>query len=137
MGIFDALYTGVSGLNAAQVQIQTTGQNITNADSEYYTRQRVVQVANEAFHTKGGDIGRGTMVQQIVRVHDEFVFGRLTSSYSNLEYTSYKEQVLQEVNQKFPDLADSGILENIKKYFAMWNNYASHPNEAAQKNRAN
>lgn len=133
MGIFDALYTGVSGLNAAQIQIQTTGQNITNADSEYYTRQRVVQVANEAFHTKGGDIGRGTMVQQIVRVHDEFVFGRLTSSYSNLEYTSYKEQVLQEVNQKFPDLADSGILENIKKYFAMWNNYASHPNEAAQK----
>ena len=83
MGIFDALYTGVSGLNAAQIQIQTTGQNITNADSEYYTRQRVVQVANEAFHTKGGDIGRGTMVQQIVRVHDEFVFGRLTSSYSS------------------------------------------------------
>ena len=133
MGIFDSLYTGVSGLNAAQIQIQTTGQNITNADSEYYTRQRVVQVAREALHTPGGDIGRGTMVQQIVRVHDEFVYGRLTSSYSNLEYTSYKEQVLQEVNQKFPDLADSGILQDIKNYFAMWNNYASNPNEAAQK----
>ena len=43
MGIFDSLYTGVSGLNAAQIQIQVTGQNITNVNSDYYTRQRVVQ----------------------------------------------------------------------------------------------
>ena len=45
MGIFDSLYTGVSGLNAAQIQIQVTGQNITNVNSDYYTRQRVVQSA--------------------------------------------------------------------------------------------
>ena len=39
MGIFDSLYTGVSGLNAAQIQIQVTGQNITNVNSDYYTRK--------------------------------------------------------------------------------------------------
>ena len=33
--IFMSLGTGVSGLNAAQVQISTTGNNITNADSNY------------------------------------------------------------------------------------------------------
>lgn len=49
--IFMSLGTGVSGLNAAQVQISTTGNNITNADSNYYTRQRVVQSASPAMNT--------------------------------------------------------------------------------------
>ena len=37
MGIFDSLYIGNSGLNAAQIQIQTTGNNITNANNEFST----------------------------------------------------------------------------------------------------
>ena len=133
MGIFDSLYIGNSGLNAAQIQIQTAGNNITNVDSEYYTRQRVVQQAREGMHRVGGDIGLGTSVQQIVRVHDEFTYQRMATSYSNLEYTDYKSGVLKEITQKFPDLADSGIFQDLKDYYAAWNDYASNPSEAAQK----
>lgn len=133
MGIFDSLYTGTSGLNAAQVQIQTTGNNITNADNEYYTRQRVVQQAREGLHIAGGDVGLGTNVQQIVRVHDEFAYQKMTNSYTNLEYTNYKSGVLKEITTKFPDLDDSGIFQDLKDYYAAWNDFASNPSEIAQK----
>lgn len=133
MGIFDSLYMGNSGLNAAQIQIQTTGNNITNVDSEYYTRQRVVQQAREGMHRVGGDIGLGTSVQQIVRVHDEFTYQRMATSYTNLEYTDYKSGVLKEITQKFPDLDDAGIFQDLKNYYAAWNDYASNPSEASQK----
>lgn len=133
MGIFDSLYIGNSGLNAAQIQIQTTGNNITNANSEYYTRQRVVQQTREGMHIGGGDLGLGTTVQQIVRVHDEFTYQRMTTSYSNMSSTEYKGQILKEITQKFPDLADSGIFQDLKEYYAAWNDFASSPNEAAQK----
>ena len=43
--IFNSLHIGYSGLNAAQVGINTTGHNITNAETEGYTRQRVIQSA--------------------------------------------------------------------------------------------
>lgn len=43
MGIFGTLYTGVTGLKASEVQIATTGNNISNANATFYTRQRVVQ----------------------------------------------------------------------------------------------
>ena len=58
--IFMSLGTGVSGLNAAQLQISTTGNNIANADSNYYTRQRVVQSASPAMNTVPGGVGRHT-----------------------------------------------------------------------------
>ncbi len=133
MGIFDSLYIGNSGLNAAQIQIQTTGNNITNVDSEYYTRQRVVQQAREGMHRVGGDIGLGTNVQQIVRVHDEFTYQRMALSYSNMENTDYKSSILKEITQKFPDLSDAGIFQDLKDYYAAWNDFASSPYEASQK----
>ena len=133
MGIFDSLYIGNSGLNAAQIQIQTTGNNITNANNEFYTRQRVIQQAREGLHRAGGDIGLGTNVQQIVRMHDEYAYQKMTSSYSNLSDTGYKEQILTEITNRFPDLADSGIFQDLKDYYAAWNDYASNPAEASQK----
>ncbi|PPB53913.1 flagellar hook-associated protein FlgK [Campylobacter hyointestinalis] len=133
MGIFDSLYTGVSGLGAAQIQIQVTGQNITNVNSDYYTRQKAVQSAAYPLHTTPGDVGMGTKIDTIVRIHDEFTFDRLKTAASNLENTTYKQQVLQEIAQRFPDLQDTGLIKDMENYFGAWNDFASHPYESSQK----
>ncbi|ALV24111.1 flagellar hook-associated protein [Campylobacter iguaniorum] len=133
MGVFDSLYTGVSGLNAAQLQIQITGHNITNVNSDYYNRQKVVQTAVTTPSSAYGSVGLGVKVESVVRIHDEFSFDRLKASLSNLENTSYKSQVLQEIAQKFPDLDDAGLLVDMKNYFDAWNDFASHPYESTQK----
>ena len=44
--IFNTLSIGYSGLNAAQIGVDTTSHNITNAEAEGYTRQRVVTAAD-------------------------------------------------------------------------------------------
>ena len=131
--IFSSLHIGVSGLDAAQTQITTTGHNITNADSEHYTRQRVVQSAREPFHDMPGDIGTGTKVDTVVRVHDEFTFARLRTSNINLESSEYKKQILEEISQRFPDLQSVGIGRDLQNYFNAWNNLASNPTEGSQK----
>ncbi|MDL0088365.1 flagellar hook-associated protein FlgK [Campylobacter gastrosuis] len=131
--IFMSLNTGVSGLNAAQAQIATTGHNITNADSQYYTRQRVVQTAAPSLYLVKGGVGMGTQVETTVRIHDEFTYGRLKTASSNLENTSYKQRILQELAENFPDLQDSGIGRDMANYFNAWNNFASNPDESAQK----
>lgn len=133
MGIFSSLHTGVSGLSSAQINISTTGHNITNINSSHYTRQRVVQSAAEAFHNTPGDIGLGARVDTIVRLHDEFAFRRLKSSSTAMENTQYKKQILEEVAQRFPDLQDVGIFQDIKNYFKAWNDLASHPYEGSKK----
>ncbi|MBE3609164.1 flagellar hook-associated protein FlgK [Campylobacter californiensis] len=131
--IFMSLNTGISGLNAAQLQISTTGNNISNADSNYYTRQRVVQSAAPAMNTVPGGVGMGTQVDTITRIHDEFTYSRLKLASSNSESTDYKQRILQEIAQNFPDLDDRGIVRDIQNYFGAWNDFASNPDEGSQK----
>ncbi len=133
MGIFDSLHIGSTGLSAAQIQISVTGQNVTNVNTEGYTRQRAVQKSALALDTIPGSIGTGTKIETVVRIHDEFVFNGLKSAYSNSQKTSYEQTILQEVVSYFPDLDDAGILDNLQKYYDAWNDFASNPNEAAQK----
>lgn len=133
MAIFSTLGIGLSGLNAAEIQLSTTGHNISNIDNENYTRQRVVQSAVEPFHNIPGDIGNGTKVDQIKRIHDEFAYARLKNSESALSYTGYKQDILQEIAHRFPDLKDVGILKDLENYFAAWNNFASKPADGSQK----
>ena len=70
----DILSIGTSGLQAAQRQLQTTSHNVSNVNTEGYTRQRAeleaIIPAYYAGHT--GYIGTGVTVQTTVRLSNEF-----------------------------------------------------------------
>lgn len=132
MGLFSTLNTGISGLNASQLAINTTGHNIANADNEYYSRQRVVTQASTPLSSDPGDIGTGVSVTSIVRIHDEFVYTRLKESSNSLSYDSFNKKSLEEVAKYFPDLDGVGLSVDIQNYFASWNDLASNPDDTAQ-----
>lgn len=133
MGIFATLHTGVTGLKASEVQIATTGNNISNANATFYTRQRVVQTTNGYITTGGVQVGTGTAIESIVRLHDEHAYFKLKNVSTQQEYTGYLGQVLEEISQRFPDLKNKGILNNLENYNKAWNDFASNPNENATK----
>ncbi|NPA82758.1 MAG: flagellar hook-associated protein FlgK [Epsilonproteobacteria bacterium] len=133
MGLLDTLSVSNSGLNVNQTAMDVVGHNIANAQNEDYTRQRVELTAKTPFHTTPGDIGTGAKVAQIVRIHDEFIYQRLTKSSGKLEYDTFSKNVLQEAAEYFPDVQDNGLFKDLKNYFDSWNNLASHPNDTAQK----
>ena len=111
----------------------TTSQNIANAINEFYTRQRVSFAATPTISTQGVSIGTGVSVTSIVRIHDEFVFSKLRNTASDLAYSNYSQQSLEEVAKYFPDLEDTGIAQDLSDYFDEWNNLASNASEGSQK----
>lgn len=133
MSLFSSLNTGTSALNASQVAVATTSQNIANVDNPFYTRQRVSLTASTALNTQGVSIGTGVTVTSVVRIHDEFVFTKLRKATTDLAYDTYATQTLEEVAQYFPDLAESGISQDLENYFAAWNDLASNASEGSQK----
>ena len=54
--IFNALHIGYTGLNAAQVGINTTGHNIANAETDGFTRQRVVATTTTPIASNPGQV---------------------------------------------------------------------------------
>ncbi len=133
MGIFDSLHVGYSGLSTSQSGINTTSHNISNANTEGYSRQRISQKVNPALHDIPGDVGNGTHVETITRIHDEFVYNRLKSASAKLEYNEFSKDTLQEITNYLPDLQDNGIANDLKTFFNDWSNVAQYPGDSAQK----
>ncbi|EOH7275962.1 flagellar hook-associated protein FlgK, partial [Campylobacter coli] len=75
----------------------------------------------------------GTTVESIVRLHDEYSYYKLKGASTQLEYTKYMASTLQEIAQRFPDLQNTGILQDLENYNKAWNDFASNPNENATK----
>lgn len=134
MGLFSALDTGYSGLNTSQTALSVVSHNISNANSDFYTRQRAVIQAKDPFHGTPGEIGTGSNVQTVIRIHDEFTFERLRNGANAYEFDKYSQDKLMEVAKYFPDLDELGLQNDLKNYFNSWNDFfASNPNDSSQK----
>jgi flagellar hook-associated protein 1 FlgK len=77
--MFDGLYIARSGVRASQAALNVTGQNITNASTEGYTRQRVDQSSLTPsdgagiWASLGVSVGNGASVDSISQLRDAFL----------------------------------------------------------------
>lgn len=131
--LFNTLGIGYSGLSAAQVGINTTGHNIANAETEGYTRQRVITEAATPLYTMPGNVGNGVQIQDIKRVFDNFVFDRYTNVSAQKEYSDYELQTLEELSSYFPEIDGVGIKSDLAAYYDMWQTFADNPDNDAIK----
>jgi len=127
------LHIGYSALNAAQIAIDTTGHNISNAETEGYSRQRVVTAAAYPISIDPGQRGNGTQITEITRVFDKFVFNRYTTSAQNKEYSDSLKKNLEELSTYFPEIDDVGIKNDMQNYFDMWQSLANNPSNSSLK----
>lgn len=126
-GIFDSLYTAYSGLQTSQLAVNVTSNNISNASNPDYTRQKVVIQSKTPMSSQPGDIGTGSEVLNVTRIHDEFVYRRLNTSSTQKEFADFEETTLTEVSKYFPDIQGTGIASSIEDYFNSWQDYANDP----------
>ncbi len=131
--ILNTLGVGYSGLNSAQVGINTTGHNISNAEVEGYTRQRVIQSAATPVSKRFGQIGNGTEIQDVKRVFDNFTFDRYTKISSDKEHSDYEKQTLKELSTSFPEVDGVGVKSDLSKFYDTWQTLADNPTNDAVK----
>ncbi len=131
--IFNTLSIGYSGLSAAQTAVSTTSHNISNAESEGYTRQRVVTAAATPIFAAPGNIGNGTQIMDIARVFDNFVYDRYTGISSDKEYSDFTKETLETLSTYFPEIDNVGIKSDLKEYYNMWQTFADNPDNDAIK----
>jgi flagellar hook-associated protein 1 len=123
MSIFNV---AVSGLNAAQVGILTTSHNISNASTDGYNRQQIIQTTNTPMFTGAGFIGQGTNVETVRRVYSQQLSEQvLSASTGAAEMDSYLSQISQIDNL----LADpnAGLSPALSSFFAAVQEMAAYP----------
>jgi flagellar hook-associated protein 1 FlgK len=90
-------YTGLSGLNAAQAALVTTGHNTANVNTPGYSRQSAqVATAGGVYRASVGFFGSGVKVVDVTRSYDAYLASQLNQAQSlNQSLTSYYAQISQ------------------------------------------
>jgi len=131
--IFNSLHIGYSGLDVAQRAIDTTAHNISNAESEGYTRQRVVSAAATPVSSMPGQVGNGAEVTTIKRIFDNFVFDKYTAISASKEYSDFETKTLSTLSTYFPEIDGVGIKADLQEYYNMWQTFSDNPDNDAIK----
>lgn len=130
---FLGLEIGRSGLNSASLNINTTGNNIANADTDGYTRQRVTNaekvpsgcdyVVSQIYNKLSG---QGVSTTGIEQIRSDYLDAQYRSNNSNYNYTEYKAQGNTYMEGLMNELdTDSSLTLSINSFYEALGEYAS------------
>lgn len=130
---FFGFYNAHRGLIATQNALSTLNHNITNANTEGYSRQRVDLTAYTPyasptpFQLTGGQLGQGPWVQQVTRVRDAFLDAQFRQSNGFYGLNSSIRDALQQVEGVLTEPSDSGINTALQNFFDAAQELSLHP----------
>lgn len=132
MSGFSSLNLGVSALSAAQRALDVTGQNLSNANTDGYSRQRVQQSANSgpvvpAMYAKGVPGGDGVTINGIDRVRDGFLELRAQQEHSTSSSLDATQQTYSAVESTFGEPSPTGLSSQLASFWSSWDGLANDP----------
>lgn len=120
------LSTGISGLSAAQVALNTVGNNISNTNTDGYNRQVVQQTARVTQSNGRYTIGGGVDVVSVQRSYSEYLTSAVWSSNAGLQRASTFNDLTGTLNSVFSGSGDlQGSLDAFYGAFSTVANAAS------------
>ena len=132
MGVGNILQTGRTGMTAAKAGIATTGHNITNANTEGFSRQRVHTTAETPRNSIGGHLlGDGTRVSRVERVNDEYVEKQIRNTNRDLLKMQEKDLALRQTEDIFNEMGGEGLNRIMAKFFNDFRRLSMEPENTA------
>jgi flagellar hook-associated protein 1 FlgK len=129
--IGNAMFIGRTGLNAGQVGMNVTGNNVANAATPGYSRQNLGLGAMGDQPFGRVRLGRGVDILSIRRAADDALSQRLRSAISADASAGGAQERLGELERLVGTLDDSGLSTQIGRFFSGWSELTNNPNLAA------
>ena len=128
---------GISGLKAAQEALGIVGNNIANAATDGYHRQRINLAPAYASQVGTVLLGGGVDVIGFTRMIDGLLEKEILRQQSLMEQTSQELATLRTVESMFAELSSgTGLSAAIDDFFNALQDLSAHPGEAIWQNQA-
>lgn len=126
-GVFNI---GLTGLNAAQANLATTGHNIANAATPGYHRQTVLVQSSFPQATGDGLFGTGVDVRTVQRSYSDFLDGQVTLAQGRLAYLQTYSSQISQIDNLLAD-PNSGLTPAMAEFFNTVHEVGADPDSAA------
>ncbi len=125
-GLFTALNAGKTSLEVNQKSIEIIGNNISNVNTEGYSRQSAVLTPYPSMNFGGFFIGQGVVVSNVQRDHDTFVTGQLQQKSIEFGLQNGQANPLAELERVF-NITDNNLATKIDSFFDSWQKLSANP----------
>ncbi|WP_428769828.1 flagellar hook-associated protein FlgK [Treponema sp. HNW] len=135
---FAGIEIGKRSLMAQNQSILTAGHNISNADNEGYSRQRVNLRAFDPLYRpdltreeRPGQVGQGIDVQSVTRIRDELLDIRITAQANLESYWETRDKYYSMLEKLYNEPADISIRTTMDKFWDSWQELSVYPESQA------
>lgn len=129
----NVLGIGHSGLAAAKKQMATTAHNISNVNTEGYTRQRAEQQANRPVGRGNLVMGTGVDVSSVKRIHDELVDKKLYGATTEGSFHDERSFHLGQLEEIFNEANGEGLNKVLNDFFNTFRELSTNPDNESLK----
>lgn len=135
---FSGLEIGRRALNYFRQAIETSGHNISNADIEGYSRQRVEASPTDPYTVPGinspagaGQIGTGVGIDAIIRIRDAFLDEQFRQESTKEGYWEAVSTSLEYVEMFLGEPSENAISGSLSKLNQALNELQKNPDSSA------
>lgn len=133
MSIGSIMNMAREGLRAQQQAINTASQNIANAQTVGYSRQRVEMRASLPTVFPYGSVGTGVDIVSITRARDELLDMAYRTDSAAATGAQTRTTALEQMQSVFGEPSDTGLSAALDKFWSAWNDLANEPTNPAAK----
>ncbi len=135
---FGSIELGKRSLMAHMQQISTAGHNISNADTEGYSRQRVQVKATAPLYRPDlsraetpGQLGQGTSIESVNRLRDELLDQRIVAQSNRETYWETRDKYYSMIEDIYNEPEEISVRGTMDKYWQGWQELSVYPESQA------
>ena len=135
MSTFSGLNTAYTGLNAARRGLDIVGQNVANANTPGYTRQRLETSAARPLAAAGLNsgirVGQGVNVDNVARLGSLQLDARVRATTAASGFSAVRANALSALEVSLNEPGDNGISASLDDFWAAWQGVSNKPGDPA------
>jgi flagellar hook-associated protein 1 FlgK len=132
---FSSLNVGSQALFAAQRALDVTGQNVSNVNTEGYSRQRVQQTSRggsvtPAMWSRSDASAGGVDITGTLRIRDSFLEARAHQEHATYAGLNALSGTYTDLESTFGEPSATGLQAHMTSFWNSWQDVANNPGDA-------
>ncbi|MBX9654471.1 flagellar hook-associated protein FlgK [bacterium] len=129
MTLFSALYVGQTGVNVSQLALTLTGNNITNASTDGYTRQSLNVSTSATVRYGSLNLGTGVSTISTTQQINRYLNERARQALGTQSASDTQASLFQQVEGIFNELSDGDVSSQLDSFFKSIQDVANNPTD--------
>jgi flagellar hook-associated protein 1 len=133
MSLGSILNMARTAMNAQQTALQVASQNISNATTEGYTRQRVELTTSLPTVFPYGSVGTGVAIAGITRARDTLLDAAFRQGSAGAFAADTTSTAMSQIQSVLGEPSDTGLNAALDAYWSAWSDLSADPSNSAAK----